>query len=81
MLYPELFASLEKARWNMADDIAWDRFDASLLSDEQAQTIKMNAIPSGRLCRQQRCSCATIRMTVIFLHSCQFGFTKNRNML
>ncbi|MDQ5889143.1 MAG: ferritin-like domain-containing protein [Neisseriaceae bacterium] len=44
MLYPELFASLEKARWNMADDIAWDRFDASLLSDEQAQTIKMNAI-------------------------------------
>ena len=36
MLYPELFASLEKARWNMADDIAWDRFDASLLSDEQA---------------------------------------------
>ena len=44
MLYPELFASLEKARWNMADDIAWDRFDASLLSDEQAHTIKMNAI-------------------------------------
>lgn len=44
MLYPELFASLEKARWNMADDIAWDRFDASLLTEEQAQTIKMNAI-------------------------------------
>ncbi len=44
MLYPELFASLEKARWNMADDIAWDSFDASLLSDEQAHTIKMNAI-------------------------------------
>lgn len=44
MLYPELFSSLEKARWNMADDIPWDRFDASLLTDEQAQTIKMNAI-------------------------------------
>ena len=44
MLYPELFASLEKARWSMADDIAWDCFDASLLSEEQAQTIKMNAI-------------------------------------
>jgi len=44
MLYPELFSSLEKARWNMADDIPWDQFDASLLSDEQALTIKMNAI-------------------------------------
>lgn len=44
MLYPELFASLEKARWNMAEDIAWDSFNPALLSDEQAQTIKMNAI-------------------------------------
>ncbi len=44
MLYPELFKSLEKARWNMAEDIAWDQFDPDLLSDEQAQTIKMNAI-------------------------------------
>lgn len=44
MLYPELYAQLEKARWNMASDIPWDAFDASLLSDEQAQTIKMNAI-------------------------------------
>lgn len=44
MLYPQLFASLEKARWNMADDIPWERFDASLLSDEQALTVKMNAI-------------------------------------
>ncbi|MEO8170156.1 MAG: ferritin-like domain-containing protein [Oxalobacteraceae bacterium] len=31
-------------RWNMETDIPWDSFDASLLSDEQAQTIKMNAI-------------------------------------
>ncbi|WP_432724036.1 ferritin-like domain-containing protein [Jeongeupia wiesaeckerbachi] len=44
MLYPQLFADLEKARWDMADDIQWDAFDASLLSDEQAMTIKMNAI-------------------------------------
>ncbi len=44
MLYPELFASLEKARWNMGNDIPWDSFDASKLSDEQALTIKMNAI-------------------------------------
>jgi hypothetical protein len=44
MLYPELFKSLEAVRWNMETDIPWADFDASLLSDEQAQTIKMNAI-------------------------------------
>ncbi|WP_457325002.1 ferritin-like domain-containing protein [Roseateles sp. P5_E11] len=44
MLYPELFKQLEAVRWNMDRDIPWDKFDASLLSDEQAQTIKMNAI-------------------------------------
>lgn len=44
MLYPELFSQLEKARWNMAHDIPWDDYDAALLSDEQARTIKMNAI-------------------------------------
>jgi hypothetical protein len=44
MLYPELFKSLEQVRWNMETDIPWDQFDASKLSDEQAQTIKMNAI-------------------------------------
>ncbi|MDA0224899.1 MAG: ferritin-like domain-containing protein [Proteobacteria bacterium] len=44
MLYPEIFKSLERVRWNLQDDIPWDRFDASKLSDEQALTIKMNAI-------------------------------------
>ena len=44
MLYPELFKSLEQVRWNMDTDIAWDQFDPSKLTDEQAQTIKMNAI-------------------------------------
>ena len=44
MLFPELFRSLEQVRWNMETDIPWDQFDAGLLSDEQAQTIKMNAI-------------------------------------
>jgi hypothetical protein len=44
MLYPELFKQLEAVRWNMGKDIPWDSFDASQLSDEQAQTIKMNAI-------------------------------------
>ncbi len=44
MLYPELYKSLESVRWDMEKDIPWDRFDASKLSDEQAATIKMNAI-------------------------------------
>ena len=44
MLYPELFKQLEAVRWSMEDDIPWDRFDATRLSEEQAQTIKMNAI-------------------------------------
>ncbi len=44
MLYPELFKSMEAVRWNMGTDIPWDDFDPSKLSDEQAYTIKMNAI-------------------------------------
>ena len=44
MLYIDLFKSLERARWNMETDIPWNTFDPNLLTDEQAITIKMNAI-------------------------------------
>ncbi len=44
MLYPELFKTFERVRWSLEDDIDWAAFDASKLSDEQARTIKMNAI-------------------------------------
>src|SRR5256884_7956843 len=44
MLYPELFKSLESVRWNMETDVPWGTFDKTRLSEEQAQTIKMNAI-------------------------------------
>jgi len=44
MLYPHLFASLEQVRWNMAQDVPWDTFEPALLSDEQAITVRMNAI-------------------------------------
>ncbi|MCM2334644.1 MAG: ferritin-like domain-containing protein [Anaeromyxobacteraceae bacterium] len=44
MLYPELFHQLEAARWSLADDVPWDAFDGSRLSDEQALTVRMNAI-------------------------------------
>ena len=44
MLYPDLFRALEEVRWNLADDVPWSAFDGSLLTDEHARTIKMNAI-------------------------------------
>jgi hypothetical protein len=44
MLYPELFKSFERVRWDLEKDIDWDAFDANQLTEEQAQTIKMNAI-------------------------------------
>ena len=44
MLYPELFRQLESVRWDMERDIPWSQFDSAALSDEQAATIKMNAI-------------------------------------
>jgi hypothetical protein len=44
MLYPELFKSFERVRWDLDKDIDWDAFDDAKLSDEQALTIKMNAI-------------------------------------
>src|SRR5689334_10115881 len=44
MLYTDLFQSFEKARWEVGKDIPWQDFDGARLSEEQARTIKMNAI-------------------------------------
>jgi len=44
MLYHDLFQQLEAVRWNMASDIPWDQFQPDLLTEDQAQTIRMNAI-------------------------------------
>ncbi|HZW75611.1 MAG TPA: ferritin-like domain-containing protein, partial [Caldimonas sp.] len=44
MLYPELFKQLEAVRWNMDADIPWATFETERLTEEQAQTVKMNAI-------------------------------------
>jgi hypothetical protein len=44
LLYPELFRSMERARWSLANDVPWSSFDGARLSDEQARTIKHNAI-------------------------------------
>ena len=44
MLYPELFKQLESVRWDMGRDIPWQSFEPAKLSEEQAQTIKLNAI-------------------------------------
>jgi len=44
MLYAELFKAFEDVRWDLGADVPWDAFDPALLTDEQARTIKMNAI-------------------------------------
>ncbi|MGD2140729.1 MAG: ferritin-like domain-containing protein [Burkholderiales bacterium] len=44
MLYPELFKQFEELRWNLETDIPWADFDGDKLTEEQALTIKMNAI-------------------------------------
>ena len=44
MLYPDIFQSLERVRWNLDRDVPWAAFERAKLTDEQALTIKMNAI-------------------------------------
>lgn len=44
MLYPDIFKSLERVRWHLERDVPWEQFDAAALTDEQARTIRMNAI-------------------------------------
>ncbi|HYD39233.1 MAG TPA: acyl-ACP desaturase, partial [Anaeromyxobacter sp.] len=44
LIYPELFRTLEQARWTLSSDVPWDAFDGARLSDAQALTVKMNAI-------------------------------------
>jgi hypothetical protein len=44
MLYPELFKSFEDVRWTFERDVPWNEFRSDRLGDEQARSIKMNAI-------------------------------------
>ncbi len=44
LLYPELFRTMERARWSLERDVPWDAFDPAGLDDERALTVKMNAI-------------------------------------
>lgn len=44
MIYPQAFRTLERVRWRLESDVPWGDFAADRLSDEQARTIKMNAI-------------------------------------
>jgi len=44
VIYPDLFKAFESVRWSLERDVPWEAFDRLLLSEEQAQTIKMNAI-------------------------------------
>jgi len=44
MLYPELFRQFESVRWTLDADVPWDAFEGAKLTDDQARTVKMNAI-------------------------------------
>ncbi|GAB2913851.1 ferritin [Paraburkholderia jirisanensis] len=44
MLYPALFDSFERARWNMHADVPWNEFDKTKIDDRHLHGIKMNAI-------------------------------------
>lgn len=44
MLYPDLFKRMEQSRWSLGNDIPWDDFDRSKISDRQLHGIKMNAL-------------------------------------
>jgi len=44
MLYPELFKQFESVRWTLDEDVPWGAFEGDRLTDDQARTIKMNAI-------------------------------------
>jgi hypothetical protein len=44
MLYPELFRQFETLRWTLESDVPWHEYVAMKLTDEQALTVKMNAI-------------------------------------
>ena len=47
-LYPELFRSLEQARWNMATDVPWERFDAGIQDGLAAATHPRHTSAPGR---------------------------------
>jgi hypothetical protein len=79
MLYPELFKQLEAVRWNMDTDIPWQRFDATRLSDEQAQTIKMNAITEWAALPATEMFLRDNRTTATSPPSCRSGSSRSRS--
>ena len=44
ILYPELFKQFESVRWTLDQDVPWGAFAGERLTEDQARTIKMNAI-------------------------------------
>jgi hypothetical protein len=44
MLYPELFRQFESVRWTLESDVPWEEHDPGKLTEDQARTVKMNAI-------------------------------------
>jgi len=81
MLYPELFRQLESVRWDMERDIPWAAFDSSALSDEQAATIKMNAITEWAALPATEMFLRDNRNDSDFSAFMSIWFLKSKNML
>ena len=71
---------MERARWSLADDVPWDRFDPAALTDEQALTVKherhhrvVRAPRHGDVPARQPRTTATSRL------SCRSGSTRSRS--
>lgn len=70
MLYPALFAKLEQARWSMQQDILWDSFDSSLITEEQAYTFKFDPAPPLETLMLH--FCGEMRLTQWYKKACQW---------
>ena len=79
MLYPELFRNFESVRWSMETDVPWSSFDPARLSDEQARTIKMNAITEWAALPATEMFLRDNRTTATSRRSCRSGSTRSRS--
>ena len=81
MIYPELFKTFEKVRWSLEEDIPWKQFDSSKLTEDQAVTIKMNAITEWAALPATEMFLRDNKHDSDFCALCQFGFMKSKNIV
>lgn len=44
ILYDEVYFKLERIRWNMETDVPWDQIDRSLITREELEHVRLNAL-------------------------------------